>query len=278
MSEQEEILNEVSDVVENTATVIKNNPYILAAVGIVGLAVGTFAGYKFANKKMEADLQELLEEEIQKTKEYYTTLAKRGDYETPEKAAEKLIPAEERAAREALTTYKSGKIEYNRIEEDDVNGDEVEETVEVKTEEEIEQPVTHHNIFVDGKPLGPDEEYYEHEDTGLRTTEYPYVITEEEYFANEQEFTQITCTYYEGDDVLVDEQDKPIDDVEEMVGEANLKRFGTGSKDRNIVYIKNNKRGLDFEIARSRGKYTVEVLGFDDEERQPLRRFRGGDD
>lgn len=270
------LMPELAEKAIETVTVVKNNPYILAGTTLVGLGVGMFVGYKASQKRLEREMQDMLEEEIARTKEFYTTLAKAGDYSTPEQAAEKLIPKEEQEAKEAFDTYREGAPVVKEssltskftVSEDDENGDEVEVTEEVEAR----------NIFVDGRPLDEDEFDFDAE-VAKRTEDRPYIITEDEYMTNEQDFIQMDLTYYEGDDVLADEHDASIDDVEGLVGEENLKHFGHGSSSKNIVYIKNNKRGIDCEIVRSRGKYAVEVLGLDDEDnrvRNP--KFRAGDE
>lgn len=93
----------------------------------------------------------------------------------------------------------------------------------------------------------------------------PYVINVDEFLTGEKDYEQVPYTYYEGDKVLVDSQDKAITAVEvsATVGHENLQRFGEQSEDEDSVYVRNDKLCLDFEIVRSHGKYSVEVLGLD---------------
>lgn len=111
--------------------------------------------------------------------------------------------------------------------------------------------------------------------------EGPYVISLLEFLENEEENIQGKLTWYDGDMTLIDDRDVPIDDVEELVGDC-LTRFGQGSSDPNLVYVRNPKMNLDFEIAWSDGEYTKEVLGnvirHSSERRPTSRRFRIGDD
>src|SRR5690606_9493676 len=76
----------------------------------------------------------------------------------------------------------------------------------------------------------------------------PYVITLEEYMAGEKNYTQTALTYFDGDDVLADERDSIIEDIEATVGRENMLRFGHASNDRNLVYIRNDRIELDFEV------------------------------
>jgi hypothetical protein len=132
------------------------------------------------------------------------------------------------------------------------------------------------NVFLD-----PSFDY--DEEVKLRTPDKPYIITHDEYFAAEKEYDTQSLTYYEDDDTLVNENDKPVDDLD-LVGEDHLARFGHGSKDRKIVYVRNDKLGIDFEIVLAKGSY-LEALGLGPEpnelkhsnQRDARRAFRHGD-
>lgn len=94
----------------------------------------------------------------------------------------------------------------------------------------------------------------------------PYVISIEEYMQNENDWHQTNLTYYAGDDVLVDENDTPIPNKEKIVGEL---KFGHGSNDANIVYIRNPKMSIEWEVVYDRGSYQEEVLGLEIEKAYP---------
>lgn len=96
-----------------------------------------------------------------------------------------------------------------------------------------------------------------------RSIESPYVIHIDEFNQREGDYTQSTLTYYEDDDVLADQRDTVIDDPDELINLANLMKFGHGSNDPNIVYIRNDRIAMDFEICRSTGSYAKEVHGFE---------------
>ena len=76
-------------------------------------------------------------------------------------------------------------------------------------------------------------------------------------------YEQSTLTYYEGDDILVDEHDVPVYNHNLSVGPLN---FGHGSNDKNVVYIRSERLESEFEVLREHGLYTVEVLGYEKEE------------
>lgn len=138
--------------------------------------------------------------------------------------------------------------------------DKIKRRVGITEEDEIreEEEVVMSNIF----------DTHEAIDDGLdrsnRDISRPYILSYEEFMHDVGEhvdFTQNSITYYEGDNVLVDERDQPIPDLNTIVGERNLK-FGGVSGDDEIVYIRNHNLEVDFEVVRSYGTYAEEVLGF----------------
>jgi len=79
---------------------------------------------------------------------------------------------------------------------------------------------------------------------------------------SEMGYSKVEYTYYEGDNVLVGEDDRPLPDVNGTVGLGNL-RFGHGAQDDDVVFVRNDKLNLEMEITRVRGQYEEEVLGLD---------------
>ena len=102
----------------------------------------------------------------------------------------------------------------------------------------------------------------------------PYVIHQDEFMANDDEHTQVTLTYFSGDDVLSDERDTVIAEPEVIVGLDNLQKFGHGSGDPNTVYIRNPRLEVDYEVVRSEGTFAQEVHGFTDGDLQHSERRR----
>lgn len=265
---------------------------ILTGVAVVGLAVGGFVGYKVAQKQLRLRYEEIAKKEIEEAKEYYGRLHK-TDSETsdPEKLLEKLHGKE---AVEAVRAHKSylGEAESPASSEEDLNpaeralyekhGVEVVEEKDgtLRATEVQETSVVRQNVFDNSSPVTDDGFDYEAE-LARRTSEKPYVITHDEYYECELDYEQTDLTYYEKDDTLVDSRDMPIPDEDNVVGSDNLTRFGHGSKDENIVYVRNDRMKVDFEISRSVGSYAQEVLGFDTERdlrhsdmRRGIRKFR----
>lgn len=90
----------------------------------------------------------------------------------------------------------------------------------------------------------------------------PYVISTAEFFEDHEDHKKLTITYYGEDDVLADDKDAPIRDVAGTVGENVFDKFGEQSDDENIVYVRNNRLQVDFEITRDLRAFTEVVLGY----------------
>jgi hypothetical protein len=112
------------------------------------------------------------------------------------------------------------------------------------------------NVFEQAKV----EDVWDYEvEKAARDPSTPYVIHFDE--RGETGYEQVTLTYYAGDDVLCDDKDKVIDDKERVVGEANLDKFGHGSNDAVIVYVRNEYLDLDIEVVKSEQTFLEEVHG-----------------
>jgi hypothetical protein len=222
--------------------------YVLVASGVAIMALGFAEGYFTADRRLRKRYAEMTEYEIKQAKAFYSRLHKTGEYATPESTADKLMVD----ATEALRTYLGEEEVLSNLPESDPKEEES-VTEEANEPDEIprhERPVKQ-NVFT--QPVD-------------RDFSLPYSITMEEYMENPNDHDQITLTYYTGDEVLADERDKPMDDVDGIVGRYNLEFFGRDSGDDNVVLVRNDKIELDFEITKSDGTFAHQVLGFDEEE------------
>lgn len=257
-------IEETAEAIDETLNQIEQNKSLVipvaVVVGVAGLLVGGTAGWVFAKRHLKTKYEKLAIQEIAEAKLFYQTLYKTDKLATPEGAVEERVSAGMAAAAKALSTY-SGEGE----DEPDVTV--VRENVFAKAEVEVE-----FDLEVEKKN---------------RTETAPYIISHDEYMEAEPGYDQQVLTYYEGDETLADERDEPIMTVDEVVGEDHLQRFGYGSGDPNTVFIRNDRLTLDFEVTRSEGKFSHEVLGLqhsDDLARRDRRvqnqprRFRGGDE
>ena len=96
-----------------------------------------------------------------------------------------------------------------------------------------------------------DEEFEEEEE---KPAEGPYVIPPEEFGEKADDgYEAVTLTYH-SDGVLVDENDRPIDDVENTIGEDSLNHFGEYEDD--SVFVRDDWRKVDYEILRDIRPYS----------------------
>ena len=199
-------------------------------------AAGAAAGYFLAREKLGREFDERLEREIDQAKKYYRKTAKVEEFSTPESTLETLRP-ELVAAAKALTQY-NGHFDANNV--------------------EVPEVQTTRNIF---ETIKPDVEW--ELEVRNRTEEAPYVLTQTEFMEGELSYQQIALTYFEGDNVLVDERDDVIerDDADMLVGLNNLKKFGLQSGNDNVVYVRNHEKELDIEVHRDTRNYSEHVLG-----------------
>lgn len=211
---------------------------IVGGTAIVSGAAGVVGGFFYAKKTLVDGYTAILNAEVEEIREIYRRRTAMKTYSSPQEAAAELLPEKEQLTtpEEKLGAETLLRNIFGGVEEDD--------------EEEIEREVE------------------------ARTPNDPYVISQEEFFADEMDFRQLDVTYYEGDKVLADDQDEPITNVNKHIGESNL-RFGYRSKDQNLVYVRNEELGVEFAIARSTGKYSQEVLGLDEEPKPTRQRSNG---
>lgn len=230
---------------------------ISAMTGVAGAALGAKLAIDRLGEQLRQESDLALQKEIAETKTYIQKHDKQGDFSSPEEALIALHPegVKESSSSTVLDGVIPGNIadalrSYKPASEVKV----VENTVEVTQ-----------NVFTDAAYIREPFDY--EEELKRRDPSKPYLVTDDEY--NESDFHEkVDYTYYEGDGVLTNVRDQVIEDVTGLVGD-NLMRFGDGSGDPNVVFVRNVDAGLDIEVTRSRGKYAIEVLGFDEDEINP---------
>lgn len=84
----------------------------------------------------------------------------------------------------------------------------------------------------------------------VETVDAPYVISPKEF--GECNYETISLTYY-SDGVLVDENNDPVDDVNEIVGKDFASHFREYEED--SIFIRNDSKKCDYEILRDYKNY-----------------------
>lgn len=249
----------------------------LAIVSAVAFGTGAGLTWLVAKRYFTSKYEQILEEERVATRDLYARLYKTDEFATPGDAAEALgvETTAAKAAGAALERYGATKLA-------EVEGVvQVTETVEVEvtpvddgpTEAEV---AVARNVFTEAEPTDEvwDQDLEEAKRAELIDGE-PYIISHMEYNENEHDHEQTRLTYYAEDDVLVDEKESPIEaDIDMVVGEDNLTRFGHGTMDNRMVYIRNHRLSMDFEVVKHDGAYSKVVLGFQHADGPRIRKMR----
>lgn len=297
ISDSKEIVEDVKELVgdgigllEDSVELVKkswiarSNPKVVASVAVlVGLAAGSALTYTVVSKRLSVKWQKFANEQIDDVKSKYAVLRKEGvsldelasRYPDEDKLAERPI-AEQIIKENGYVPYEKVPTVVEAPEDGTIMTTELQETTVTEAIVEATMP-RELNLFESDMP---DSYFLFEEELKRREAKpmEPFVITKQEFDDNETDYDQTTLTYYAGDDVVTDQSDKTIDEPDPVVGPENTLRFGHGSGDPNVVYIRNNRLKIDIELVHSPGKYTKEVLGFDDGEdslkHSAPRRFR----
>lgn len=91
------------------------------------------------------------------------------------------------------------------------------------------------------------------EEGGTDDMEKPYVISPDEY-GEMDDYDLYSYTYY-ADKVLADENNEPIEDVDQRIGLESLNHFGEYGDD--SVYVRNDELKADYEILLDDEKYEI---------------------
>lgn len=261
-----EIVAEVADEVAEQATHVADISRGLAGrdlglvLGglIVGAAASAVATYILTRRKLEDEYSKRAADEVAEVVEHYNNkiAAHENTVERPE--LEEII---RERGYDPGNTQPPMAVEAPAAVVDAVRDDENPEDEAVLVDDP--EPVAR-NVFEDNPP--PQDIWDWHKERAKRSPLEPYVIHVDER-EGEGVYSSVTYTYYAGDDVVCNERDEILDvsDRERILGETNLDRFGHGSNDSNVVYIRNDQLEMDIEVVKSPNSYEQEVAGFEPE-------------
>jgi hypothetical protein len=236
----------------------------------VGAGLGGALGYFVTRRKLETKYNEIAEDEIAEMRQHYHDKARALENTVAKPQLEDLVREQGYTTEPPMAvTPPSEVVEAAK----DAEG-----AVDPRPQPEVAEE----NVFAKppvpaeevGTPL-VDERWNYQEERVRRSPLKPYVIHRDEKDEN-QVYDTTTFTYYEEDDVLCNERDEVVDPSERdmLVGEANLERFGHGSGDPSIVYIRNDKLEMQMEVVRSPNSFAEEVHGFQHSESDTRRHHR----
>jgi hypothetical protein len=224
----EQVADHLEDAAQVTRQIDKARIGLIAGGFLVGAAVGFYLGYRFNQKKIRAEEIKRADKAIDEMREYY---------------------------HEHYTILKPSP----------------EEVVKEKGYDEAPRP-TRPPVPVAPAPvvktdIPPDKSKDEGWDWTMqladRTPSEPYVIHQSEFNSDQSGYNKVAWTYYDTDDVLVDEDEQPVTRPADVIGEENLLKFGLGADDFDVVFVRNELIDMDFEIVRTKKSYEAEVQGLD---------------
>ena len=259
-----DIAEEVAEQAIDFAEFARQMSKVKIQYGLLGVAIGAtagaLAGFVIAYRKAETKYSQIADAEVAEMREHYRAKGVALEAEYAKKPVEEIVKDRGYSSPDARTHIRPPMAVQPPA---DVAEDEKVEKDEPKTKNIFEEAqVTH--------------EWDWHEERRKRSPDIPYVIHQDEL--HEMEYTEATLTYYEGDDVLCTDRDEPLDeaDRERLIGEANLNRFGHGSGDASVVYVRNDQLELVYEVVKSPNHFAEEVHGFSHEsyDRGNLERMR----
>lgn len=233
-----------------------------AASAVIGAGIGALVTWRL----LKAHYEEITQDEIDSVKLHYAKLFKEGEHADLEGLVAKYKTKVNRLGYSGEKSDDSNVTDEEAESVDDTPSNSDEETDDDDDNDEtydddLKEPDEVRNIwrFAKDHPHPEDE---------------AYVITFDQYNDEHDDYDKGDLTYYEGDDILVDSQESPIDDVEGLIGPDALTRFGDGSKSRDIVYVRNDRISMDFEISRDERSYTEHIIGVHDGSKKDRRKMR----
>lgn len=225
---------------------------------VVGGITGAAIAYKVAYSRANTKYSKIAEDDITSIREHYHERSRALEEKAPKRSLVEII--EEQG-------YSKTPDEAASEEGPPMAVQPPEPTMSVYSDEEraaYTEDAKNRNIFEDAEIT---HEWNIQNELRKRSPDVPYVIHYDEV-AEMEGYSQMTLTYYTYDNVLANERDEVMDPDERtnLIGEDALERFGHGSKDASIVFIRNDRLELVMEIVKSPNSYSEVVHGFSHEE------------
>lgn len=259
----DEILEGASEVADGVAHIARGfSGWALTGGFIAGAGLGGALGYFLCQRRLESKYNEQAAEEIAEMREHYRAKVKAHEGNADKGDLEDLV-RERGYSPEPHTEPPMAVTPPTAV------VDRAEEAQDDPEPMPKPEPVVQ-NVFQDVPQVENNWDW--HKERKNRSPVRPYVIHIDE--RDETSYDEVTFTYYADDDVLCRETDEVIaeNDRDRLVGEANLEKFGHGSGDPTVVYIRNDALEMDIEVCRSPNSYAEEVHGFEPELRHSDRR------
>lgn len=288
-----ENVEQVAEAVEQVVEGLGRIKMQYAALGaIFGAAAASITTYYLLDRKLAAKYELIAEQEIAEMRRHYHNKQTALDNTKGKPELEEIVREQGYSSVETSSPTPPMAVQppaeiVEPDDEDEEDEDEdgafrnitegLPEDITERRAEAVRRDPQLRNVFEEhGDPVPEDHWDYTRE-RAKRSPDTPYIIHVDERGEFET-YTEVTLTYYEKDDVLCNERDEVVPDPERegLVGENSLDRFGHGSGDPTVVYVRNDSLQIVFEIIKSPNAYAEEVHGLqhsDVPRRRQRRRF-----
>jgi len=231
-------------------------------IGTASALLGAGLGALVTWRLLKSHYEEIAQEEIDSVKTHYAKLFKEGEHADLSGLVAKYKNKVNSLGYSSVQSDGSDESEDESEDHEDLSDTDDEDTDDSdNSDQEFNQSENVQNIWKYAK----DHPHPEDE---------AYVITFDQFNDEHDDYDKGDLTYYELDDTLVDSQENPVDDVENLIGPDALTRFGDGSNSRDIVYVRNDRVSMDFEISRDSRSYTEHVLGVYEPKKRKVHKMR----
>lgn len=220
---------------------------------VSGLVAGAFIGYVVTERVVRKRYDEILDDEVTRVESYY-----KGIYEDSE-------------PEEVVFTKSKAQVEFDQnIIENELLIESLGYSTKLReSEQKVEQ--------IDDRPSI--ERYSNQKMTLAEATPIDYespeflsfvedrnivdihVLTVDEFMDERKDYDKLAYTYYEADEVLMDERNEKVEDIIMFLGESGaLTQFGVWSRSEDIVHVRNPILEIDLEVVRDDRAYSEVVL------------------
>lgn len=261
----EEVVNEVASNFEEAAEATRKINaaglgYLAVGLGL-GAAVGFYFGYKFNREKIRAEAYKDAEAEVAIMRQVYLDKTLSGN--------DASTTVEWTSDTEGNVISLQGSVSTEKPPIEEIIKKQGYST-NVPYHQQSQRPLPAPVPILDDLPENPtptsksrNAHWDYEEELKSRTPDEPYVIHQDEYNRSNLNYNKVVYTYYADDDVVTNsENDHPIPHGDIVVGLDNLK-FGHGSDDSEVVYVRNDRLMTDMQICRLNASFEEEVLGME---------------
>ena len=250
-----------------------NTPIKIGIAFLAGAITGGLSVYFLTREKFA--------KEVQKEVNEYREVARRRIRE-----AESFAKKQENIEEESIDNYSQASnsydefVDYCQFYDGDIDiQSEIYKTSELVNDNDFDKHIAEREFPHEEGDEDPDEiedilsdqEKLKSLKEARRINKEPYPIDSATFHNTNQWYEKLTFTYFADNDVLTDDREIRINNVDDIVGNDDWKKFfGVDNDDPDVVLIRNEQRGCDYEICRVFDSYEEDdILKSNIDEEEP---------